>query len=247
MIHSIVTSAWINMKNLRFQLLQYLMLVVVFPCSYLLISVFSNAGERNLTCYVVSLFCSMLMSLFINMEAVMIANSNAISVIEQYATFQVSPLYVHMGSSLYHGILSVPLLLVSAVWLGLLYGQLHIVYIAIAFLLSLAFLPAVAMILGGLFRNPNIASPIISMFYMIIMMLTPFYSQFDALSDTARILFCVNPFAHLLSLYYMGFGETGICHPLISVLILAALCALLWLASVRRWLKPTAVEKLNMF
>lgn len=38
MLHTISTSMWINFKNLRFFLLQYLMLVIIFPSSYLLIS-----------------------------------------------------------------------------------------------------------------------------------------------------------------------------------------------------------------
>lgn len=35
MLHTISTSMWINFKNLRFFLLQYLMLVIIFPSSYL--------------------------------------------------------------------------------------------------------------------------------------------------------------------------------------------------------------------
>lgn len=45
MLHTISTSMWINFKNLRFFLLQYLMLVIIiFPSSYLLISLTSTGS-----------------------------------------------------------------------------------------------------------------------------------------------------------------------------------------------------------
>ncbi len=44
MLHTISTSMWINFKNLRLFLLQYLMLVIIFPSSYLLISLTSTGS-----------------------------------------------------------------------------------------------------------------------------------------------------------------------------------------------------------
>ena len=44
MVRTISTSMWINFRNLRFFLLQYLMLVIIFPVSYLLISL-TSAGS----------------------------------------------------------------------------------------------------------------------------------------------------------------------------------------------------------
>ena len=51
-----------------------------------------------------------------------------------------------------------------------------------------------SMVLGGLFRNPNIASPAINMlYYMVIVMVTPFYSDLAALSQPARLAYCSTP------------------------------------------------------
>ena len=44
MLHTISTSMWINFKNLSLFLLQYMMLVIIFPSSYLLISLTSTGS-----------------------------------------------------------------------------------------------------------------------------------------------------------------------------------------------------------
>lgn len=115
MLHTISTSMWINFKNLRFFLLQYLMLVIIFPSSYLLISLTSTGTAQPTEVYSIGLFTSMLFSLFINMQASMIANSNSITAIEQYATFKVRPLFVHMSGCAYHALVGLPFFIVLLV------------------------------------------------------------------------------------------------------------------------------------
>ena len=66
MLHTISTSMWINFKNLRLFLLQYLMLVIIIPSSYLLISLTSTGSAQPTEVYSIGLFTSMLFSLFTN-------------------------------------------------------------------------------------------------------------------------------------------------------------------------------------
>lgn len=62
MVRTISTSMWINFRNLRFFLLQYLMLVIIFPVSYLLISLTSAGSVMDRGTYSTGLFTSMLIS-----------------------------------------------------------------------------------------------------------------------------------------------------------------------------------------
>lgn len=113
--------------------------------------------------------------------------------------------------------------------------------------LAILFLSAASMVLGGLFRNPNIASPAINMLYMVIVMVTPFYSDLAALSQPARLAYCFNPFAHATSLIGGSFGQPMLCDPLISAAILFLLTAILGALSVKRWYSSHAAEKLGVF
>ncbi len=54
----------------------------------------------------------------------------------------------------------------------------------------------------------------------MIVMVTPFYSDLAALSQTARLAYCFNPFAHATSLIGGSFGQPMLCDPLISAAIL---------------------------
>lgn len=168
MLHTISTSMWINFKNLRFFLLQYLMLVIIFPSSYLLISLTSTGSAQPTEVYSIGLFTSMLFSLFINMQASMIANSNSITAVEQYATFKVRPLFVHMGGCAYHALVGLPFFIILLVISFISHKGINILLLLASLVLAILFLSAASMVLGGLFRNPNIASPAINMLYMFL-------------------------------------------------------------------------------
>lgn len=247
MLHTISTSMWINFKNLRFFLLQYLMLVIIFPSSYLLISLTSTGTAQPTEVYSIGLFTSMLFSLFINMQASMIANSNSITAIEQYATFKVRPLFVHMGGCAYHALVGLPFFIVLLVISFISHRGINILLLLASLALAILFLSAASMVLGGLFRNPNIASPAINMLYMVIVMVTPFYSDLAALSQPARLAYCFNPFAHATSLIGGSFGQPMLCDPLISAAILFLLTTILGALSVKRWYSSHAAEKLGVF
>ena len=248
MLHTISTSMWINFKNLRFFLLQYLMLVIIFPSSYLLISLTSTGSAQPTEVYSIGLFTSMLFSLFINMQASMIANSNSITAIEQYATFKVRTLFVHMGGCAYHALVGgLPFFIVLLVISFISHRGINILLLLASLALAILFLSAASMVLGGLFRNPNIASPAINMLYMVIVMVTPFYSDLAALSQPARLAYCFNPFAHVTSLIGGSFGQLMLCDPLISAAILVLLTAILGALSVKRWYSSHAAEKLGVF
>lgn len=245
MLHTIKTSIWINFKNLRFYLMQYIMLVFIFPCSYLCISLTSADRPQFIVGYSIGLFTSMLFSLFINMQASTIANSNSIATIEQYATFQVRPLFVHLGGCVYHSILAMPLLLIVVI-LNLSSG-LNIAFLCVSVVLTILFLSSFSMVLGGLFHNPNIASPIINMLYMIIVSITPIYSDLGSLPQSTKFLYMLSPFAHLISLFDWSFNQNKLCAPWISIGIISTVTVLLGALSVKRWYRCVAVEKLSIF
>ncbi len=247
MLHTISTSMWINFKNLRFFLLQYLMLVIIFPSSYLLISLASSNSAQPIEAYAIGLFTSMLFSLFINMQASMIANSNSITAIEQYATFKVRPLFVHVGGCAYHSLLGLPFFVILIIINLAANADMDVPLMIASVVLAVLFLSAVTMVLGGLFRNPNIASPVINMLYMIIAMITPFYTQLDAISQSAKLAYCFNPFAHVTSMIGGAFGQPMLCDPLISAAILLVLTFVLGALSIKRWYNCYAAEKLGVF
>lgn len=83
--------------------------------------------------------------------------------------------------------------------------------------------------------------------YMVIVMVTPFYSDLAALSQPARLAYCFNPFAHVTSLIGGSFGQLMLCDPLISAAILVLLTAILGALSVKRWYSSHAAEKLGVF
>lgn len=247
MLHTISTSLWINIKNLRFFLLQYLMLVIVFPSSYLLISLASATSPQSIGVYSIGLFSSMLLSLFINMQASMIASSNSITTIEQYATFKVRPLFVHLGGCVYHALLAIPFLIVLIIINVVKNVYIDVLLLIVAVVLTGLFLSAASMVLGGIFRNPNVASPTINMLYMLIVMVTPFYTDLDQISQATKYAYCFNPFAHVISLMDGAFGRSMLCNPFISIAVLIILTAGLGALSVKRWYRSYAAEKLGIF
>lgn len=103
------------------------------------------------------------------------------------------------------------------------------------------------MVLGGLFRNPNIASPVINMIYMIIMMITPFYGDYGREGGVMRLLYSLNPFAHVVSLIAGSFGKEMLTKPFVSAVVLLPLTAVLFLLAVKRWYRSRAPEKLSLF
>ena len=125
----------------------------------------------------------------------MIANSNSITAIEQYATFKVRTLFVHMGGCAYHALVGgLPFFIVLLVISFISHRGINILLLLASLALAILFLSAASLVLGGLFRNPNIASPAINMlYYMVIVMVTPFYSDLAALSQPARLAYCSTP------------------------------------------------------
>ena len=247
MIKAIFTSAWINIKTLRFNFLQYFMLVMIFPCTYLIISVVSSGGANGLSSYGVGLFCSMLISMFVNMQAAGIAQSVGITVMEQYAAFKVKPIFVFLGQSVFHMMLILPFaaaILVFALCFGMAVSGAGFV---LALLLSAVFLTFVSIVIGGLIPNPNLASPVINMLYMVIIMITPLYNDIGGMQGAVRTLYALNPFSHIVSLFSWSLGNGALCSPYISAAVLLALALLAALASIKRWGRAAAAEKLSVF
>ena len=177
----------------------------------------------------------------------MIAQSSSVTAFEQYAVFRVRPLFVHMGGCLYHASLSLPFLALLII-LNLVTGRgVDVLLLLVSLLVAVLFLSALSMVLGGLFRNPNIASPVINMIYMIIMMITPFYGDYGREGGVMRLLYSLNPFAHVVSLIAGSFGKEMLTKPFVSAVVLLPLTAVLFLLAVKRWYRSRAPEKLSLF
>ena len=82
---------------------------------------------------------------------------------------------------------------------------------------------------------------------MLIVMVTPFYTDLDSISQTARLAYCFNPFAHVTSLIFESFGQPMLCDPLLSAGILLLLTLVLGVLSAKRWYSSYAAEKLGVF
>ena len=78
---------------------------------------------------------------------------------------------------------------------------------------------------------------------MIIVMVTPFYTDLDSISQTARLAYCFNPFAHVTSLICESFGQPMLCDPPSYHTITLVLGVL----SAKRWYSSYAAEKLGVF
>lgn len=221
------------------------MLVVIFPISYLVISIASGTGEQNIY-YVTGIFTSIFISLFINMEAVQIANQNNIEMAEIYAVYNVGRLHVFWGECLYHLLLLLPILILDLVILVFLGARLNILYLVVYIVASFFLMSLLSITIGSLIKNPHIAVALISMLYMIIVMLTPIYSDVSQMSETTKLLYSINPFTHMCSLYYWALELETIVAPIISLIYTAVLCSILSFYVNRTWKDRGAVEKLNI-
>ena len=246
MLKAVSTSIWISVKTMRLNFMQYLMMVIVFPATYLIISIVSSGGLKSAADYALGLFCSMSISIFINMQSASIALSNGITTIEMYATFKVRPIFVFLGQSIFHFIMMLPFAFALAA-LALLSGiAINLPALLGVLILSFLFLSFVSIVVGGIIPNPNMAGPIINMLYMVIVMITPLYNDLSSVSNTSRILYSLNPFSHYTSLLYSCFNKPPVCPPYISIAVLFGLTVIAAIISVKRWKNAAAVEKLNV-
>ena len=129
-----------------------------------------------------------------------------------------------MSGCAYHALVGLPFFIVLLVISFISHRGINILLLLASLALAILFLSAASMVLGGLFRNPNIASPAINMLYMVIVMVT-----------------------HATSLIGGSFGQPMLCDPLISAAILFLLTAILGALSVKRWYSSHAAEKLGVF
>lgn len=247
MINSVCTSLWVNVKNLRFFLLQYIMLGVVLPGSYLVLSVLSNSGKTPVPIYLIGLLTSTTLSLFLNLHVLTVVQYKEIRVLQKCAVFKVRPLHVHMGSGLFHALISLPVLLaVTLVNYAQVFSSQRSLWILPVWVLVSLFLMNFSMALGGSFPNINIAQPACSMLYMIFLMVTPLYVNLGSVSGFLRMVYLVNPFSHISSLYSYTFGLPVLCSPLLSAIYLLALTVLLAMTAHKQWYNSTATEKLTV-
>ncbi len=200
-LSSVFTTVWINRKNLKMNFLEYLMLVILFPLTYLVVSI-TSSDSLNLKYKVSGMFISVIISLFVNMQGSLIANANLITTRELYATYGVKPIHVFDGISIFHLIVVFPMFLLTTLLCFFSGCNIRYFHLAISIITVFLFLSSLSKLLGGLIKNPQIATPIISMCYMIIMIISPIYYSVSANSH----IIWFNPFAWLCESIRTSFG-----------------------------------------
>lgn len=243
---TLATTVWVQAKGLKMNIMSYLMLVIVYPISYLVISIVSGTGEQNIY-YVTGIFTSIFISLFINMEAVQIANQNSVEMAEIYAVYNVSRMHVFWGQCVYHMLLLLPILILDVVVLLCLGAKLCLLYFIIYIVISFFLMSLLAIAIGSLIKNPQIASALINMLYMIIVMITPIYNDVNEMTEGSKLLYSINPFTHMCSLYYWALGLDTIVSPFVSLIYIVVLCMILYFYVDKSWKNRGTIEKLTVW
>lgn len=83
--------------------------------------------------------------------------------------------------------------------------------------------------------------------YMIIVMVTPIYNDVTKMSQTGKLLYSINPFTHMCSLYYWALGLDTIVSPLVSLIYIITLCIILCFYVDKIWKNRGTIEKLNIW
>lgn len=241
----ILPTIWVNTKSLRMNFMMYFMLVIIFPLSYLVIHLNGSASDR--VCAVTGMFVSMLLSLFVNMQATLVCNGNTIASLEMCAVYQVKPFWVYFGQCVLHYLLSLVLLAVTLLALVVWGVPIAVGKLLLWLVISFVMLQSFSVMLGSILKNPNIAGPMINLLYMLLVMITPIYIPASAMTQSMKITYGLNPFSHLISLLYWCIGEETIAAPWVSIVYIGVLSLLMELYCYKRWTNAYAVEKLAVF
>ena len=172
----------------------------------------------------------------------MIANANNITIRETYAVYNVKPIIVFIGQCLFHIILSLPLILLGIVVIFLLVGQMSILYFLLWLILSFIFLSSFSIFLGMMLKNPQVASPIINVIYMLAISITPLYLG----SDHYKALYLLNPLTHIINLFYCIFNKSLFCSAALSISILLILSFIMSIVIYNLLRTNSCVEKLTI-
>lgn len=236
----------ICIRKLRFQGIFYFMLVVVFPLSYLVINMMGRSSQ-DLSVYAIGMYISMMFSLYINMQATLISGANRIEIMEYYSVFKINPLDEFLGESIFHAALSCILLLpISFAIIVCSNGSLNI-RVIFWFVLCTFFMHQVSVFIGGLMSNPNIASPIINLIYMIIIMATPIYLLPSSFAESGFIGYAINPFSHVIWTLYYSFGYKAYFPEILSWVYPLIIASVLCVINNKRWRMASAIEKLTIY
>jgi hypothetical protein len=240
------TTVIINLKTLRFNFMNYFMLVFLFPFSYFVIYMLGSKGKTPAINYIVGMFLTMLLSMFINMFATLVSSANRVELFEMFKTYQVDTLDVFRGEGIFHMILSLFLLIVGvviAVFNGFRPDILKLCFLQMLFF---AFLTELGIFIGGLLRDPNMAQAFINCFYMLVVILTPVYQSPDSLGKI-QYIYSINPIAHIGWLYYWSFGgKKGYVEPAAGIVYLLLLTLILIWFNNKRWSKAVSREKIGI-
>lgn len=243
MYNTILVSLKINFKSLRMSALNYIMLVVIFPVSYLAIALASSNNTLLTITKVSGAVLSMLFSLFINMQATLVSGSNDITIRETYAVYGVKPLVIFISQCLFHTILSLPIIFVAVMIISFSTNYFSLLSFLLWLVLSILFLSSTSVLLGMILKNPQIANPCINLTYMMLISITPLYSPLNNINNA----YLWNPLTHSVNLFYSNFGtEYVFCNTLLSTVVLLGYICVAVLLILKEQKKSYGNEKVTI-
>lgn len=227
--------------------MQYFMLVIVFPFTYLVVNISANGFQNVPGFYFIGFFTSLIMSLFVNMQAQLVSTSRNVTTIEMYRCLNVEPIYVYIGQCIVHALYAVPAFVLMIILIGVRSYSISVLSLMASIILSLWFRSFFAIFVGSLIKNPNLASPMVSLLYMLFVMITPLYTNLANLNSTIKMVYLFNPFTHIHVLLSEACGVNTGSNIYISIVVLSILSILLTIFSFKHCSSFTAEERLNVF
>ena len=227
--------------------MNYFMLVVLFPATYLVINIIASKEQGINPILVTGYFTSLIISLYINMQSTLVLNTNEVSILELYASLQITPLQVFIAQSIQHMLYVLPAFILMILILIIIGQSVAVILIIIWLILTIWFLSVLAITLGSIIKNPNLGGPVINVLYMIIIMTTPLYYNVADIESGFKIALYFNPLTHICILLNYSAGIEPPINIYVSFIILIIISSLLSIFIKKRWNNKYAVEKLNLF
>lgn len=245
-LNRIWTTVYINYKSLRFNLMHYLMLVVVFPLSYLVMNIIASNGKISITQTVIGAYTSMIISLFFNLFAIQVSSANEIQILELYRTAKVKVLEIFCGNGLFYTLLSVFMFIVMVLITAFNSIEFNLFRLVLCQIICFSLLSTLGIVIGSLIRNPSMAGPIINLIYMICVIVTPIYLAPYRVDGILKHLYFINPLSHVVWINYWGYDQYNGIELIKSIAYILLVVILGWIYIFKRWNNTYSTEKKNI-
>ena len=234
-------------KGLRIYLFQLFVVLFLLPFSYLFIMLLSGKGKLTtsqiaflLTGYMVVT----LISAFINMLSLRVVNTKEPQVLELYSTFSITFPQIILSQSLTYVILTLPIVLLTFIYVSLSLKQVNILLLAFGIIFSILVLLLLSISLGLIMNNLFLANGVLQILSVILIIFSPAYFDANTLNRTIQILLLLNPVTHILNILRSPLAISANFDILWSYGILFVLSIALILFILRRVRRTYILEKI---